>query len=47
MTYFMLALTVANVAQALIYHRLEGRFQTMFWFLALCTGGCAYGFANA
>jgi hypothetical protein len=38
MQYVMMVCFVANVAQAIAYQRLTGRFQTMFWFLAAFTG---------
>jgi hypothetical protein len=38
MRTLMIVLTIANVAQAIIYHRLEGKFQTMFWCLAAAAG---------
>jgi hypothetical protein len=39
MQYVMLACAVANALQAIVYHWLEGRFQTTFWALAaFCVG---------
>jgi hypothetical protein len=39
MTYILLACTVANAIQAILYHRMEGKFQTTFWCLTAICGG--------
>jgi len=40
MQYLMLACVVLNVAQAIVYRRLEGKPQPVFWALATICGGC-------
>ena len=38
MQIVMVICTIANVVQAVLYQRLTGKFQTVFWCLAACTG---------